>query len=183
MKKMILLSAGVLLIGQGLSSCKKVIKTVFGGTDITVASFSVTVPAVPVVTSYELEVGTYSYSFNLDSAVRASTAGLFGAGAVNSVKVKQVLIHISNSDSLNNLANFDSALVTLVSNTNNNPVNLFDLGFPDNPSSDYTETPTSGPELISYLKGSTLTFTLYGMMRRPTTKALDLTITVTIRAD
>lgn len=183
MKKAIPLLLMALLCLPGLFSCKKVVKAVFGGTDIVVPPLSVSVPAIPVVTSYELPVGAYVYSFNLDSAVRAGTAGLFGANSVNSIKVKQVVINLSNSDSINNLSNFDSARVTIQSNTNNNPVNLFDVGFPDSPASVFTETPTGSPELISYLKGSTITFVLYGMMRRITTKALDLTMTVTIRAD
>jgi hypothetical protein len=183
MKKGLLLSLFLFVSLTGFFSCKKVIKSVFGGTDITIPEYDVTIPAVAVVTSYEVKVGTYSYEFNLDSAIRSNTAGLFGANAVNSIKLKRAIIIIKNSDSLNNLANFDSARVTIESNTNNVPVNLFSVGFPDSLASNYSETPANSPELISYLKGSNIIFTMYGILRRATTKPLNVAIDVVVRAD
>ena len=183
MKKIIILFCISVLFVVNFSSCKKLIASVFGGTDVAVPAFQLTIPAIPIVPPGEISIGSYSFYFNLDSTVRANTAGAFGANSVNSIKVKQVIFSLTNADSSNNLANFVSARVTLQSNTNNTPVQVFDIDFPDSSSSGYTYIPTSSPELVSYLKGTTITYNIYGQMRRITTIPLELVVTVTVRAD
>jgi len=183
MKKIVgLLFISIIFI-TGFSSCKKLIKAAFGGTDVNVPAFQVSIPAIPIVLSNEISVGSYSFYFNLDSTVRANTAGVFGANDVNSIKVKQVNISITNADQLNNLANFDSARVTLQSNTNNNPAELLAIAFPDSTASTYNYFPTNSPELLPYLKGSNLSYTIYGKMRRITSKSLTMVLAVTLRAN
>lgn len=183
MKRLLILCVASVTLFAGFSSCKKVIAAVFGGTDVTVPDFTVKIPPIVIVTSTEAAIGSYSFHFNLDSSVRATTAGVFGANAVNSVKVKQISINLTNADQLNNLANFESARVTLQSNTNNNPTELFSVTFPDTYASTYTYTPTNSPELLSYIKGSTLTYNIYGQMRRVTNKSLTMVVSVTLRAN
>lgn len=167
----------------GFSSCKKLIAAVFGGTDVNVPEVQVTIPAVIAVTSNEISLGSFSFYFNLDSIVKANTAGVFGANAVNSIKVKQVKITITNADQFNNLANFQSARVTLQSNTNTTPAELFSVIFADTYASTYTYTPTNSPELLSYIKGSNISYTIYGKTRRTTNKPLTMVVAVTLRAD
>lgn len=182
MRKIVVGIFAALLIFTACSSCKKIAQA-FGGSDVVVPQYQITVPIVPFVLPTEISLGSYSFSFNLDSVVRANTSGLFGAKDVNSIKIKHVTINILNADQLNNLANFSTARVTLYSNTNSNPVELFAINFPDVYASSYTYTTTSSPELLSYLKGSLLTYTLYGKMRRITTKPLSMTLDVTMRAN
>ncbi len=167
----------------GFSSCKKIVAAIFGGTDVNVPEVQVTIPTVFAVSSNEISLGSFSFSFNLDSIVRANTSGVFGVNAVNSIKVKQVKITINNADQLNNFANFQSARVTLQSNTNNTPAELFSVTFADVFASTYTYTPTNNPELLSYLKGSDISYTIYGKMRRTTNKPLTMVVAVTLRAD
>ena len=183
MKKIIILFCISVLIISSSSSCKKLIAAVFGGTNVDVPAFQLTIPAIPVVLSNEISIGSYSFYFNLDSTVRANTAGAFGANSVNSIKLKKVIFSLTNTDSLNNLANFVSARVTLQSNINSTPVQLFKIDFPDSTASTYTYNPTTSPELVSYLKGTTITYNTYGQMRRITTKPLNLVVTVTVMAD
>lgn len=183
MKKTLIALFTTLLLLTGFSSCKKLIAAVFGGTDVNVPEVQVTIPAVIAVSSNEISLGTFSFYFNLDSAVRANTAGVFGANAVNSVKVKRVSITITNPDQLNNLANFQSARVTLQSNTNNTPTELFSATFADTYASTYSYTSTNSPELLSYIKGSNISYTIYGKMRRTTNKPLTMVVAVTLRAD
>ncbi len=182
MKKIVILFIVTLIFFAALPSCKKLIKAVFGGTDVNVPAFQVNIPTVIAVTSYEIPIGSFSINFNLDSTVKANTAGVFGANDVNSVKVKQVNINITNADSLNNLANFESARVTLQSNSNNNPVELFNITFPDAYASTYSYTPTNSPELLPYLKGTSITYNIYGKMRRITNKPLTMVVSVILRA-
>lgn len=183
MKRLILISLISGIIFVNLSSCKKVIASVFGGTDVTVPQFQITIPPIYFVPPSEVSMGSYSFYLNMDSAVRANTAGVFGADAVNSIKIKQITLKIVNPDANDNLANFDSARVTLQSTSNNNPVQLFNIGFPNTYADTYNYTTTNSPELVSYVKGDTLTYNVFGKMRTVTSKPLGLTVDVTLRAN
>src|SRR5665647_3932646 len=98
MKRVILISLIAATILVNLSSCKKALAAVFGGTDVTVPEFQMTVTQIYIVTPGEIPLGGYSFYFNLDSTVRAKTGGVFGATAVNSIKIKQITIKITNPD-------------------------------------------------------------------------------------
>lgn len=182
MKKLFISTCVLLTLLFAFSSCKK-IAALFGGTDVNAPQINVTIPAVFFVTSNELSLGSYSFYFNLDSAVRANTGGVFGQNAVNSIKIKQVNINVTNADQVNNLANFEKIRITLQSNSNTTPVELFAITFPDVYASTYSFSPTNNPELLSYLKGSTITYNIYGNMRRITTKPLDVSVDVLLRAN
>src|SRR5665647_3140072 len=104
MKRLILISLIAGTIFVNLSSCKKVLAAVFVGTDVTVPEFQMIVPQIYLVPPGEIPMGSYSFYLNLDSAVRAGTGGVFGANAVNSIKIKQITIKIINPDAYDNLA-------------------------------------------------------------------------------
>lgn len=178
-KPIIILFSALLLVGA--ISCKKVINAIFQGFDVTVPDIQVTIPAVIAVAPSEIALGTFSIPFNLDSIVKSRTAGVFGANAVSSIKVKQMSITITNADQMNNLANFESARVTIHSNTNSSPTEIFSATFPDVFASTYTSTPVNSQELLSYLKGSEIIYKMYGKNRRITTKPLNIVISVIIR--
>lgn len=183
MKKIIIPILAAIVMVTGISSCKKVISTLFQGMDVNLPAVQVTIPSVIAVTPSEFPLGSFSMHFNLDSIVKASTAGVFGVNSVSSIKVKQISIIINNADQLNNLSNFESARITLQSNMDNNPAELFSITFPDSYATTFTTTPVNSPELLSYLKGSDIMYNVYGKMRRITTKPLSITIEVTIRVN
>jgi len=89
-------------------------------------------------------------------------------------------VTVANPDDLNNLSNFEYTRIALSSNTNQNPVNAITLNFPDTPTATLTVNPTDSPELISYLKGTELIYTVYGKGRRITTKPMTITLSVTV---
>lgn len=183
MKKLLVFFSTVLLLAAVFYSCKKLVAAIFGGTDVSAPEVQVTVPAIPFVTANEIEIGTFSFQFNLDSIVKANTGGVFGVNAVNSIKVKQVVVNITNADQLNNLANFESARVSLKSDVNSTPVQIFSATFPDTYASTATYTPANNPELLPYLKGAVISYTIYGKLRRITSKPLNIVVAVTLRAD
>ncbi len=183
MKKLLIPFSAIILLFAGVSSCKKIVSTFFKGTDVTIPPVDVTVPAILVVTPNEQSFGSYTQQINLDSLVQANTAGVFGVNAVSTIKIKQVTISISNADALNNLSNFDYARVTLTSNGNPSTADLFTVTFPDQNIATYTFTPTSSTELLPYLKGSSITYTVYGKNRRITSKPLQMQVSVIIRAN
>jgi len=180
MKKQILILLTITAFITAVVSCKKIASSLFGGFDTTV-DFQLAIPVVPIVSPFELPLGQFQYTFNLDSIVKAKTAGAFGAKDVQSIKVKEFNINIINPDQQNNLANFQSVRVTIHSNTNTSPTELFAVTFPDTYASTFT-TGGNNSELLSYLKGSDITYTLYGKNRRSTSKPLNITISVIVRA-
>ncbi|HSN61740.1 MAG TPA: hypothetical protein VLR49_12445, partial [Ferruginibacter sp.] len=60
---------------------------------------------------------------------------------------------------------------------------LFSVLLDDTYASSLTFTPDDSPELLSYLKGNTISYTLYGSIRRITNKPLDMQVNVTLRAN
>lgn len=175
------LISGLILIT--FSSCRKIIAKVYGGTDVVVPEFQFILPQIYVVPQGEVALGSYSFYFNLDSTVKANTGGVFGANSVNSIKIKQITIKVTNPDAYDHLGNFDSARVTLQSSSNNTPIELFHVGFPNSYLETYNYTTTNSPELLSYIKGNTITYNVFGKMRTPTNKPLGLAVDVTLRAD
>lgn len=179
-KSTIVLSISVLIL-VSIVSCKKIIDKIFPGVDTTVPDIQLTIPIIPLVPPNEITFGTFSTKINLDSTIRANTNGFFGIGAVSSIKVKQIVVSLTNADGLNNLSNFETARVSLVAPNNSIPVDVAALSFPDVNSSSQTFTPTDSPELLDYMKGSEVTYTIYGKARKITTKPLSMAVSVTIR--
>ena len=180
MKKNLITLSALFIILLSLSGCKKIAAAIFGGFDTSV-DYQISVPIIPVVSPFELPVGQYLYKFNLDSVVRAQTAGIYHASDVKSIKAKQFNITITDADQLNNIANFQSVRVTIHSNTNSTPAELFAVTFQDTYASTFS-TAGNNAELLSYLKGTDITYTMYAKNRRITTKPLTIFLSVTIRA-
>lgn len=179
MKRSIFVLGTFSILFAGLS-CKKAAELIFQGLDTKIPDVQITIPIIPFVPQNEISLGNYSVNFNLDSTVRAKTGGVFGANAVKFIKITQISITILNPDPLNNLANFESARITLQSNTNNTPTEFLSQTFPDVYATSYAATPANSTELLSYLKGSVITYTIYGKIRRITTKPLNIVVTATI---
>ena len=180
MNKLSLLSV-MLLVIAGFSSCGKIVEKVFPGVDANAPEIQLTIPIVPVVLPNEFSLGSFTTQINLDSTIRANTAGVFGIGVVSSIKVKEIVITLPNGDNLNNLANFETARVTFTAPNNSTPLTVASLAFPDTYATSSTYTPADSPDLLEYLKGSEVTYTVYGRARRITTKPLNMTVSVTLR--
>jgi hypothetical protein len=176
MKKNLIAFSTIFIIFISFLSCKKVADAIFQGLDTNVPDVQVTIPTIIAVSTTELPLGSDSYNFNLDSIVKAKTAGVFGANAVRFIKIKQISINITNADQLNNLANFESARMTIQSNSNSNPIDVFSQAFPDMYATSFTFAPTNSAELFTYLKGSTITYNIFGKNRRITTKPLNMVV-------
>lgn len=181
MKKILLTLSVLIILLAGFTACKKIIAAIFKGIDVSVPALQFTIPAIIGVAPGEIPLGSYPYKFNLDSIVRANTGGAFGAGAVSSIKIKQVFLDVTNADALNNLANFETARITIQSNTNNNPVEFFSVTFPDTFAASYTSSTPSNVELISYLRGTDIVYNIYGKNRRTTSKSLNIAFSVIVR--
>ena len=188
MKKVIVFALFAAVIAGTLGSCKKVVSNLFKGFDAEIPEIVVTIPKPPLPPGIpppaeEISIGAFTQSFNLDSIIKANTAGAFGAGDVKSVKIKKMVFAIKNADADNNLANFQSARFEISSNSNTTPAPLASFTFPDAFADSKTyDAPENAPELKSYLTGTQLTYYSYAKIRRYTTKAITLSIKVTITA-
>ena len=183
MKKLLIPIAIIVLFFVAFASCKKIVSSVFGGTDVKVPAVELTIPVILAITTNEISLGSIQQHINVDSLIKANTAGIFGINAVSSIKVKEVNFSLTNADALNNLSNFKNARVMLQSNNVNTPVELFSLDFADTYASSYNYIPAASPELLSYFRGNTITYSFYGTMRRTTSKPLNMIISVTLRAN
>lgn len=187
MKKVWYFLLGLIIATSAIFGCKKVIKKIFTGLDADVPEIVVTVPFVPVppgfpVPTDEIAFPAYTQHFNLDSSIRAKTNNVFTADDVTSIKVKQIYFQISNADQQNNFSNFKSARITFSSNTNSTEAAILALDFPDEYADVQTYTaPATTPELAPYLRGSELTYKVYGKLRRYTTKELKMAVQITLR--
>ena len=177
MKKILsLLSAAVILLQ--FTSCKKTAGNVFTGIDLTIPDVQVTLPIIVSVSTTEISLGTYSIHYNLDTAIQYYTGSTFNISSVTSVKVKQAILTMQNTDPLNNLSNFESMRIALQSNVNTTPTDILLFTFPDVYASSYTSS-AGTTELLPYVKGSDLMFTVYGKMRRVTSKSLTIILSIT----
>ncbi len=183
MKNKIFYCLAIVSFIAALSSCKKIVAAVFPGTDVNIPAAEFTVPILLSVSPNELSFGSFTQRVNLDSVVRANTGGVFGINVVSSIKLKQVAISLANADALNNLSNLESARVTLISDINTNPVELFNVSFPTENLSTYNFAPTTSVELLPYLKGNSVTYNVFGKNRKITSKPLQMQVAVTLRAN
>lgn len=173
--------ASILLLTT--TSCKKLVTALLPAFDVEVPAIQITIPPVPIVTANEIPLGSYTVQFNLDSIIRARTAGVFNINDVKSLKVKEIGLNVTNADNLNNLSNFQSARLSLFSNSNRSEVNIANITFPDNNASSLTVQTPDSPDLLSYLNGTELTYNLAGKSRRPTFKSLNMVVAVTVRVE
>ncbi|GAC1384271.1 MAG: hypothetical protein NVSMB45_12200 [Ginsengibacter sp.] len=183
MKRIVIVSIVALSLVASLISCKKIVSAIFSGLEFNVPDVSLSVPIVPFVATSEIQFGSATQNINLDSVVKANTANVFGADIVKTVSIKTVTITISNADDLNNLSNFESARITLTSNNNTNPIDIANVTFPNTNATSFVFTPTDTKELVSYLKGSSLTYTVYGKNRKITTKTLNFVASVRLKVN
>lgn len=180
MKKLLISVLMVLVIVTGFTGCKKIIKSIFTGFDTDVPAIVFTLPPIPFVPPEEYPLGTYTQSFNFDSTIKANTNNSFNAGDVTSVKVKKIVMTLSNGNAANNFANFESARFTFSSDIKLDPVTIASVTFPDTLSTAITIIPANSPELKPYLGGSKLYYNVFGKLRRTTTQSLPITVKVTL---
>lgn len=171
----------VLVLFTTITGCKKVIDKIFDGFDADVPAIEVKLPIIPLAPPQEIQIGSFTQRFNLDSTIKANSDNTFGAGDVKSIKVKSIQFSLLDADANNNVSNFESARFTFHSNANATPVQIASVNFPDVYATSFTYTSdANAPELKDYLKGNELTYTVFGKIRRTTSKTLPLSIQVTL---
>jgi len=163
------------------SSCTKVQSLVKAAT-ISWSGVNVTFE-VPVVTdvSATTAIGTGSFTYNLDSMIKAQTANQLGLANIDEFMLSSCVLTIdpADVDAANNFANFESADATLSTNINSTPATI---GSVTNNPDTYAETlnipvdkTTNLKSFISPLGNTTFNYIVHAKGRRVTTKVLHVT--------
>jgi hypothetical protein len=145
---------------------------------VNIPNIYLTVPPLPKVLEEEIPVGALKTPINMDSTIKAFTAGTIGADAVHFVKVRKLIVKLSNADTANNLANFESARMRIYNDTSSTDIAVIE--FPESFSDSITVTPANSPDISNYLRGTTLNYNLYWKNRKITKKFLKLIVQVTL---
>ena len=146
--------------------------------DINIPDIQLTVPPLPKVLDKEIPVGALKTPINMDSTIKAVTAGTLGASSVHFVKVRKMVIKLSNADNANNLANFETARMRIYNDTASTDIAV--IKFPESFSDSLTVVPSNNPDISNYLRGTTLNYNLYWKNRKITTKFLKMIVRVTV---
>jgi hypothetical protein len=161
-------------------SCADIKKKVLPSFPVNIPDINLTVPPIVFVSDKEIPVGALKTRINMDSAIKANTAGTFGAAAVTSVKVKRITIKLLNGNAANNLSNFEHVRMRIYSNNDTASADIADITFPQTYSDSLTVAPVNSAEISNFLKGSELGYNLFWRNRRTTTKFLKLRVSLTL---
>jgi hypothetical protein len=180
MKKIIPVIFVLLVVLPAITGCKKLMEAIFPGLDVDLPAITVTVPAIPYLPPNEMQLGTFTQHFNLDSVIRANTNGVFNIGDIKSVKVTKARFTILQPDQQNNISNFETVRLLFGSAVTGDLAEIAAINFPDMYADNYLYTPANAPELLSYFRTNELMYTASGKLRRITTKPVTLSLVVTV---
>ncbi len=183
MKKHLFIILPTAVLMSGLLSCKKIVDTFFAGETFAMPAITMTIPAIPLADStQEFSAGSFTTYVNVDSTIKANTGGVFNISSISTVTVKQVSVTVTNADDINDVSAFKSFRITISSNTNATVANMVTVNIPASAAGSYTYTPTNPANIVDYLKGTAINNTLYGTVRKTTTKALNVKVVITLFA-
>lgn len=159
-------------------TCNQIKEKLLPSFNVNIPDINLTVPPLPHITDDEIPVGALKTHINMDSTIRANTAGTFGADAVHFVKVKKMVIKVLNADEENNLSNFETARMRIYTDTTSTDIAV--VSFPTTYSDSITVIPPASPDISNYLRGSQLSYNLLWKNRKTTKKFLKLNVKVTV---
>ena len=177
--KKVLLSFAVLGT-LALASCDKIKDAIFPSFETTIGEVTVVVPII-TNTASETEMGRISVNFNIDSVIKKYTANQFSISNATSIKVQNTTVHLVNGDAINNLSSFETIKLSVASDAVPTPAVIAQEAI----TSDANPIVINGNDtnLKEYLKGGRVTYTLSGKAKRPTTKPLQLSVTVALKVN
>lgn len=161
-----------------VTACNNISEKFLPTFEVNIPVIKLRIPPLPLVLDKEIPVGALKIPINLDSTIRANTAGTFGANAVHTVRVKHIVLKAANADRRNNFSNFESARIRIYSDTSE--VDIAQFKFPSTYSDSLLIATAASPDISTYLKGRTLSYNLVWKNRKRTTKPLQLEIVIAL---
>ena len=178
MKKLSLLS---IIVVSLFSSCKKVLDAYFDPIE-TPISFPLGIPEITDSTT-EVMLSNNALYLNLDSIIKTGTKRVFDINTIQSVTIKDIALTLTNPDSANNLANFDTVRMALNTSVNTTPVTIGTVAIPATYTPAINIPVSKDVDLRNYLSDTTVVFTLYGKVRHATTRALAAKVDIILRSE
>jgi len=184
MRRKIVLCA-VLAISTSLiySSCSKIAALIraqaisFTATDLT---FNI---PVTTDTATVTSIGSGTFTYNIDSLIRAQTANQLGLANIDTFTLTSCTLTVQNPDDNNNVANFESAAGSFYTSANANPANMGSISNnPDVYGTTLNVPVNASVNLTTYVSPSgvtTFNYSVTGKARRATTKVLNVAMHVT----
>ena len=163
------------LLVAGCTDVRQKLLPVF---EVSIPAISLKVPPIPFVAAEEIPLGAMEVRVNLDSAIRANTAGVFGADAVHNVSVKRITIATAHSNAKTNLSNFETARIKIFSDTAEHELAF--ITFPDSAVDSISIQPGDPMDISMFLKQPTLSYNLYWKNRKPIEKPINIKVTITL---
>jgi hypothetical protein len=161
-----------------LTSCEKVKDSLFPPFETQISDVNVT---IPITVQGEEASSSNTVSFDLDSTIKDYTENAFNIDNLNSVKVKDITVYLTDADAQNDVSNFESVQLKIASNTVNTPAVVANTTIPNTPANNLNiPAGENSPELKEYLKGNELSYTITSSTRRSTTKPLNAVVSVTL---
>jgi hypothetical protein len=180
MKNKIILSAiAIAFISIVCSSCNKIAQQLAQRIGWTGIDVTINVPVVNDTLSHS-NIGTGTFTYNLDSLIKAETGNKFGIKNIDSFRFSSCTLNINpNGDPELSFANFESAEAIFFTNGNTTSTILGEI---DNNPDAYATTLNvpinTTTDLMPYIPSSgpiTITYTLDGKLRRAITTACTVT--------
>ena len=164
-----------------LPGCKKIAETVFSGFDLPLNGIPAIIPPFPI--SYYPYSITNTYTFNLDSIVKAESNGVFVGKDLKSVKVTQATIHLQNADAVTKLGALYTVSIQLYSDSIRSSVTLARANVPDTATNTLNFDVSNSPEILPYLQGKTISYVISMLSRQRTLDSLFLFTDLTLRIE
>ncbi|MES2704599.1 MAG: hypothetical protein V4649_18305 [Bacteroidota bacterium] len=152
-----------------MQSCSKITKLHYD-LPMQTGSVEVTIPPTSDTTT-QREVGSGVNTFNIDSFIKANTAGALGINNISSVKLTSVKLTLLNGTDTRNFANFQKVYASFYTNTNTTP-KIIELNNPDVTAYALELPVDPNEELKSYLTGNTFHYSVGGKLRRAITDSV-----------
>lgn len=179
MKKIFFPGFFIILSLIGFISCKKILSKLLPPFETTTGEITMSIPVIPF-SNISGFLGSKTMYYNLDSNIKARTGGNFGISDVSYVKVKNFNMTVLNSDQNNNISNLQSIVIDILSNSNSSPLTIATASIPDGTSNNLSIDVAGQPDILSFLRGTQITYNFSGQVRRATTHPLDISVVVTV---
>ncbi len=180
-KKLVIFSAIFAASCFSFTSCNKVASVINAITvDWTTTDVDFTIPLVTDVTAQH-SIGGGSYSYNLDSLIKAKSANQLALANIDEVHLTKCVVTLHNSDATNNIANFESASATFSTSNKTDVADIGSVSIPDVQASSIEIPVNSSVNLRPYVAASgttTFNYNVNGKARRVTTHELTATVHV-----
>jgi hypothetical protein len=166
-------------------SCNKLTDVVkVPDVNFTGASTDIVIPPTNDTTD-KVTIGQASFSYNLDSMIKAQTNGAVGYSSIKSVKITSITLTLTDPSTANNFANFIYAAAAFNTDANSGGYPAYTIAYIDNNPDSYN--PVLLPPIVDatqdvkkyFSSNTTFYYTLAGKLRHPLTATLHCHVDIT----